>query len=95
MAAAASSGAGSRQPKKFGCWKITAAASRAASRDAVGIGVAALVRHLDDLEPEAARERLHDLAHLRVGRLGDDDPRCGRSPALATKQASAATVVPS
>ena len=47
---------------------------------AVGIGRAAVVRHLDDLEPEAARVRLHDLAHLRVRRLGDDDLRRGRSP---------------
>ena len=48
---------------------------------AVGIGRAAVVRHLDDLEPEAARVGLHDLAHLRVRRLGDDDLRRGRSRA--------------
>ena len=33
------------------------------------------VRHLDDLEAEAGCVRLHDLAHLRVRRLGDDDLR--------------------
>ena len=33
------------------------------------------VRHLDDLEPEPGRVRLHDLAHLRARRLGDDDLR--------------------
>ena len=31
-----SSGAGSRQPKKFGCWKITAAASVAARSSSSG-----------------------------------------------------------
>ena len=35
-AAAARSGAGSRQPKKFGCWKITQAASVAARRSSSG-----------------------------------------------------------
>jgi hypothetical protein len=35
-AAAAMSGALSRIPKKFGCWKITAAASAAASRTRSG-----------------------------------------------------------
>ena len=38
-----------------------------------GIRDSAVVRNLDDLEPEPARERADDLAHLRVGRLGDDD----------------------
>ena len=41
----------------------------------VRIGRAAAVRHLDDLEAESGRVRLHDLAHLRVRRLGDDDLR--------------------
>ena len=41
----------------------------------VRIGRTALVRHLDDVEPEPRRVGLHDLAHLRVGRLGDDDLR--------------------
>ncbi len=36
---------------------------------------AVLVGNLDDLEPEAGRVGLHDLAHLRVGRLGEDDLR--------------------
>ena len=36
FAAAASSGAGSRQPKKFGCWKITQAASSAAVSSSSG-----------------------------------------------------------
>ena len=62
-------------PKKFGCWKMTAAAPSAAARTRVGIGRAALVRHLDDLEAEAGRVGLHDLAHLRARRLGDDDLR--------------------
>ena len=75
FAAAASSGAGSRQPKKFGCWKITAAASSAAPATLVGIGHAAPVRHLDDLEAEARRVGLHDLADLRVRRLAEDDLR--------------------
>ncbi len=44
-------------------------------RDGGGIRDASGVRHLDDLETEARRIRLHDLAHLRVRRLGDDDPR--------------------
>ncbi len=33
------------------------------------------MRNLDDLEPEAGRVRLHDLAHLRVERLREDDLR--------------------
>ena len=45
---------------------------------AVGIGRASLVRHLDDLEPEARRVGLHDLPHLRVGRLGHDHLRAPR-----------------
>ena len=53
VAAATSSGAGSRQPKKFGCWKMTAAASAAARSEIVGIGHPGPVRHLDDLEAEA------------------------------------------
>ena len=59
----------------FGCWKMTAAAPSAAARELVRIGRPAVVRHLDDLEAEAGRVRLHDLAHLRVRRLGDDDLR--------------------
>ena len=42
---------------------------------ALGVGDAALVRDLDDLEPEAGRVRPHDLAHLRARRLGDHDLR--------------------
>ena len=34
---------------------------------------AAAVRNLDDLESEAGCVGLHDLAHLRIRRLGDDD----------------------
>ena len=45
---------------------------------ASGVGRAAFVRHLDHLEPEAGRIGLHDLAHLRVRRLGDDDLRLAR-----------------
>ena len=41
----------------------------------VGIGDAALVRNLDDLEPEPGRVGLDDLAHLRVERLGEHDAR--------------------
>ena len=41
----------------------------------VRVGHAVAVRHLDHLEAEAGRVRLHDLAHLRVERLGDDDAR--------------------
>ena len=78
FAAAASSGAGSRQPKKFGCWKITAAASSAAAASCVRIGRPAVVRHLDHLEPEPRRVGLHDLAHLRIQRLGEDDLRAAR-----------------
>ena len=52
---------------------MTAAASAAARSSSSGVGRAIAVRHLDDLEPEARRVRLHDLAHLRVRRLGDDD----------------------
>ena len=46
-----------------------------------GSVVAVAMRHLDDLEAEAGRVRLHDLAHLRVRRLGDDDLRRGPSRA--------------
>ena len=74
-AARARSGAGSRQPRKFGCWKNTAAASAAASATRCGVGRAARVRHLDDLEPEAGRVRLHDLPHLGIERLREDDLR--------------------
>ena len=42
-------------------------------RNARGIGDAALVRHLDDLEAEPGRVRLDDLAHLRVEGLGEHD----------------------
>ena len=49
--------------------------------DARRVGDAALVADLDDLEPEPGRVGLHDLAHLRVERLGEHDPRCGRSRA--------------
>src|SRR6266516_292063 len=41
----------------------------------VGIGGTAAVRYLDDLEADARRIGLHDLAHLRVRRLGDHDLR--------------------
>ncbi len=43
--------------------------------DTLGVGRTALVRYLDDLEPEAGRVGLHDLADLRIGRLGHDDLR--------------------
>ena len=39
----------------------------------VGVGRPAPVLDLDHLEPESWRVRLHDLAHLRVDGLGDDD----------------------
>ena len=39
----------------------------------VRVGRPVTVRHLDDLEPEPGGVRLHDLAHLRVRRLGHDD----------------------
>ena len=42
-------------------------------RDPLRIGDPVLVRHLDDLEPEARRIRLHDLAHLRAQRLREHD----------------------
>jgi hypothetical protein len=67
------SGAGSRQPKKFGCWKMTAAASAATRSSSSGVGHPVPVRHLDDLEAESRREGLHDLAHLWVRRLRHDD----------------------
>src|SRR5262249_47658429 len=77
FAAAARSGAGSRRPKKFGRWKITAAASSGGSLGccgpAVGVGRASVVGNLDDLEAESARVGADDLPHLRVRRLGDDD----------------------
>ena len=41
--------------------------------DAVRIRDAAFVGDLDHLESEPGRVRLHDAAHLRVGRLGQDD----------------------
>src|ERR687897_306793 len=44
-----------------------ATASASASLAAAG--------HLDDLEPEPRRVRLHDLAYLRTRRFGDDDLR--------------------
>ena len=62
----------------FGCWKMTAAAPSAARRTSSGSVVPPRCGHLDDLEPEAGRVRLHDLAHLRVRRLGDDDLRPAR-----------------
>ena len=40
--------------------------------DAGRVGDTAVVRHLDDLEAEAERERPDDRAHLRVRRLGHD-----------------------
>ena len=43
------------------------------------------VRHLDDLEAEARRVGLHDLAHLRVQRLGENDLASGRCACFATK----------
>ena len=39
----------------------------------VGIGHAVPVRHLNHLEAEAGRVGLHDLPHLRAGRLRHDD----------------------
>ena len=49
--------------------------------DGVGIGRAAVVRHLDDLHPEPGGEGAHDVPHLGVERLGDDDLRpAGRGP---------------
>ena len=65
LAAAATSGAASRQPKKFGVWKITAAASVAASRSRCGpvtppsCGTSTTSR----LKPR--RVRLHDLPQVR------------------------------
>ena len=44
----------------------------------VGVGDPVAVRHLDDLEPEARRVGLHDLADLRVERLGEHDARAAR-----------------
>ena len=75
LAASASSGAGSRQPRKFGCWKKTAAASVATSATCLGVGRTVHVRDFDDLEPEPRRVGLHDLAHLRVERLRENDLR--------------------
>ena len=46
--------------------------------DAVRIGDAAACGHLDDLEAEPGRVGLHDLAHLRVERLGEHDLACAR-----------------
>ena len=46
---------------------------RRGCRELVRVGHAVPVRHLDDLEAESRRVRLHDLAHLRVQRLGEDD----------------------
>ena len=54
---------------------MTHAASRGGLAELVRVGDAVAVRHLDDLEAEAGREGLHDLAHLRVQRLGEDDAR--------------------
>ena len=48
----------------------------------VRIGRPVAVGHLDDLEAEARRVRLHDLAHLGVRRLGDDDLRLARAGVL-------------
>ena len=76
-AAAASSGAGSRQPKAFGCWKITAAASCEAAARTPG-SVVPPVGDLDDVHPEARRIRLHDLTNLRVERLRENDLRAAR-----------------
>ena len=82
FAAAASSGAGSRQPKKFGCWKITQrGVRRPPPAGSSGSVDAAAVRHLDDLEPEAGRVGLDDLAHLRVQSPPRRRPSSGRSRA--------------
>ncbi len=53
---------------------MTQAASSAATPKLVRIGDAVVVRNLDDLQAEARRVGLDDLAHLRVERLGEDDP---------------------
>ena len=62
--------------------------------DALRVGRAALVRHLDDLEPEAGRVRLHDRRTCgfvaSVTTIFERPVAC-----FATKQASAATVEPS
>ena len=68
-------GAGSRQPKKFGCWKIDAGRVRRRLAELVRVGDALAMRHLDDLEPEARRVGLHDLADLRVHGLAEHDLR--------------------
>ena len=39
----------------------------------VRVGDAVALRHLDDLEAEAGRVGLHDLAHLRIERFGQND----------------------
>ena len=44
----------------------------------VRLGRPVAVRNLDDVEPESRRVGLHDLTHLWVRRLGDDDLRATR-----------------
>ncbi len=67
---------------------------RRRARELVRVDDAAAVRDLDDLEAEPARVRLHDLAHLRIQRLGENDLPPSET-CRATKHASAATVQPS
>ena len=55
--------------------RSTAAASSRRGASSSGIGRAAAMGNLDDLEPEARRVCLDDLANLRIRRLGEDDLR--------------------
>ena len=73
FAAAARSGAGSRQPKKFGCWKITHAASAAASPELVGVGDAAAVAR-----PRRSRGRTRARRSSRPGAPAGSASRRGR-----------------
>ena len=72
----ASSGAGSRQPNDVRLLedRDRRVCRRLGERGRVGRASVG-VRHLDDLHPEPGRVGLHDLAHLRVERLGEHDLR--------------------
>jgi hypothetical protein len=46
--------------------------------NAIGVRHSTVMRHLDHVQAEAWRVRLHDLSHLRARCLGDDDLRPAR-----------------
>ena len=94
FAAAASSGALSSTPKKFGCWKITAAASTAASRTRSGSVAPPSCATSTTSSPKPGAYVL--ITWRTCGLVASvTTTRERRVACFATKHASAATVVPS